>query len=287
MTDYFDIYEIAERYFSLKRNQLVRLLRDDFQMHFAGNPSSLDIVDIGSGDGRLFRDFLSELPEDLKEKLSITCLEPDDSNFQGLSDTFNATNNVQLLKADMGAYIADGHHFDAAFLTHMLYHIPQEEWADALSPVIDALKPRGAAYITLVEDGTDVYNLGDAHIKRESKDGKTIGGDYIFAHHLNETFSRMDMRGKSLARLPNKGLLNIAESEIEQFIQIAKTGDAIALSALDFVQFLGFVLRQESDEIAGNSNLIQAMARHLSERKQISTTDTVYKITNANDPSCG
>ncbi|GEM_PF-3116807 len=281
MTGYAEIYTIAERYFAPKREQLIELLRKRLTADFRETAKirPLEIVDFGSGDGLLIRGIASRLPAPLRARLSLTCVEPEDSNFAALTATFNGAAGllraVTLFKGGMKEYLAQNKlPFDACLMTHMLYHIPLERWQDEIAAAL--ARTSGHAYITLVEEDTDAYNLAKATMPPAAQGGQAIGGGYIFASDLDRVLSAF--KNIDIAKYPNFGVFDIPKADQLQFIEAAEQCPQ-KLPGLPFVRFLSFILRKPETEIAANEKFIAALAAHLKEEGCMTSTDTVFRLT--------
>jgi len=281
MASYKEIYDIATRYFSWKRERLQHMLRDRLVADFGQVAESrpVDLVDFGSGDGTMILDILWDMPEEMRSALRVTCVEPDDSNFAALTNIFNENAdwfpNFTLYKGTMADYLATHpDKFDAALMTHMLYHLPRETWPDEITAALR--QTSGHAYITLVEEeGSHIYEIARDTMTAQADGAGAIGGDYIFAKHLDEALEKVNTGG--IEKFPNKGALSIPLTDRDAFIKAAKENSE-DLTRLPFVRFLGFVLRKTEEEIAADKPFIDAMVRHFETRPLLLSTDTIYRI---------
>jgi SAM-dependent methyltransferase len=130
--------------FSTNKYGWQRWLFDRFQL-----PPGGSVLELGCGDGQLWRENLDRLPggvEILLSDLSAGMLQQARENLANHAYSRNAGLNdgFQFQVIDAQSIPYGGHHFDVVIASHMLYHVPDR--AKALPEVRRTLKPGGYFY---------------------------------------------------------------------------------------------------------------------------------------------
>lgn len=112
------------------------------------------LLDIGPGNGKLTRWIGRKFKE-------ITLVDPVPEVLENISKEFFPKRSlVKKINMSFLETILPQNAFDLIVLSHVMYHFPQEKWADVIEKALKSLQPKGMI-VVVINSGLDREKLGD------------------------------------------------------------------------------------------------------------------------------
>lgn len=211
------------------------------------NKEPFRILDVGSSDGILLENLISELSQRVKAKIAVVALEPDREAFSYLNKRFKDVNDteskgfsIDCLKMKLEDYLLktnDQQKYDLILCSHVFYHFKPAIWKLMIFKLSEKLKDNGILITILDSYDSPIYKLKPEVIRYFVSCEDKIFGDEI--------------SGENFSAFLNKFKIHFYDSYINSYLLLA--ADKIIQ---DFFCILSFLYRHKIIQNSSSHKLI-------------------------------
>lgn len=151
-----------------RENQLSHAIIKNLPTRLEDDKKTYRILDVGSSDGALIENLIDKLSTQLKTKIEIIALEPDQETFSHLREKFEKVScvktgwSVDCLLTNLEDYLSKRkylHKFDLILCSHVFYHLKPSQWNNIILTFQKRLEKKGKIVVILDSYGSPIYKF--------------------------------------------------------------------------------------------------------------------------------